>query len=79
MKAIFFKGITLVVILAFALMLLPQQTDAQANLCQQAQQACAIATIVAVAVCAVMAPPFCDLANDIAAALCNFAAVVCPG
>ncbi len=77
MKVIVFKAVALVVILAFALMLLPQQSDAQANLCQRAQLACIIARLIAAEVCADMAPAFCDLANHIASVFCDFAEVVC--
>ncbi len=77
MKAIIFKAVALVVILVFALMLLPQQSDAQANRCQQAQLTCIIARLIAAEVCAEMAPAFCDLANRIANIFCDFAEVVC--
>ena len=78
MKSIAVKSIALVAILAFAFMLMPQQAEAQVN-CANAQDACALARIVAAGVC-VAAPAWCGLANAIADAVCDWADDVCnPG
>ena len=63
-------------ILAFAFMLVPQQAEADA--CDDAQAACALARIIAGFVCNAQ-PNFCGLANDIADALCDWADGVCAG
>ena len=75
MKSIVVKSIALVTILAFAFMLVPQQADAQVN-CANAQDACALARIVAAGACAA-APAWCGLANAIADSVCDWAAGIC--
>ncbi len=74
MKSVALKSIALVTILAFAFMLVPQQ--AEANDCDNARAACLLARIIARWVCN-ESPPHCNLANEIADAICRWADDVC--
>ena len=74
MKAIVVKSLALVVIIAFAAVLVPQQADADA--CDDAQLACDVANIVASYVC-MTRPDWCGFAEDVASAICNWADRVC--
>ncbi len=74
MKAIVVKSLALVTIIAFAVMLVPQLADADE--CNDAQLACDVANIVASYVC-LSRPAWCDFAEDIAEAICNWADGVC--
>ena len=76
MKSAVLKSIALVTILAFAFMLVPQ--EAEADECDDARLACAIARIVAGWVCSNI-PPLCNAANDAADAVCDWADDVCAG
>ncbi len=75
MKPIILKGISLVVILMFAVVLIPQQAEADA--CTDAQLACLIATLGAEWVCDNFAQFWCDLANIFRDIVCNHANDVC--
>ena len=74
MKAIVVKSLALVTIIAFAAMLVPQQADG--NPCNDAQLACDVANIVAGYVC-MTRPDWCDFAEDVASAICNWADRAC--
>ena len=74
MMALLVKSIALVLIVAFAFVVIPQQ--AAADECDDARLACALARIVAAGVCA-RRPAWCDSANQIADAICDWADGVC--
>ena len=75
MKAILVKSLALLLIVAFAFVLVPQQAEA-ANPCVDARLVCAIARIAAAAVCA-RRPAWCNDANQVADAICDWANAVC--
>ena len=75
MKAIRVKSLALLLIVAFAFVLMPQQAEAN-NPCADARLACAIARIAAAAACA-RRPAWCNTANQVADAICDWADAVC--
>ena len=77
MKGIALKSLALVILIAFGFMLVPQQADAQIDWeCLLLRIACAAANEIADEVCE-QAPPWCDLAREIARIICDAADEAC--
>ena len=80
MKALIFKSIALIAILAFAFVLVSQHDAyAQGWDCQNAKDLCDLGMIIAVFVCVTESPEMCNLANLIAGAVCDWAKYICDG
>lgn len=79
MMTLLVKSIALVLIVAFAFVLLPQQGEAQLPDCVAARLACAAAQAAADHVCETMNRWWCNLARRMADAACDEAEAICGG
>ena len=77
MMTLLVKSIALVLIVAFAFVLLPQRGEAQNQDCVIARLACAAAQAAADHVCGNMNRWWCNLARRMADAVCDEAEAIC--